>query len=170
MLNRSTQSNRTQLVNALSFLLPESPYFQVLSSLPPPDHTAPESTTTFRIQDAVHNTLAVLEEIIGLVERQEEDYTKKEFEKRRTRLNAGPPDEIRQTIGREIWGSSKVGSTGCFRLSIIKFFLAPCTIPRSLEPSQYLRRTSEENRRKAPQIQIATPLFLPQNWIGRAQE
>ncbi|KAL0069809.1 Superkiller protein 3 [Marasmius tenuissimus] len=105
---RRSEGDTTQLVNALSLLLPESPYYQVLSSLPPPDPTAPESTTTFRIQEAVHNTLTILEEIIGLVERREEDFTKKEFEKRRTRLNAGPPEEIRQAIGREVWGSSQL--------------------------------------------------------------
>ncbi|KAL0571344.1 Superkiller protein 3 [Marasmius crinis-equi] len=108
LLCLSAETNQPKLVNALSFLLPESPYYQVLSSLPLPDHTAPEATTTFQVQVAVHNTLIVLEEIIELVERQEEDYAKKEFEKRRTRLNAGTPEEIRQAIGREVWGTSKL--------------------------------------------------------------
>ncbi|KAF9267372.1 superkiller protein 3 SKI3 [Marasmius fiardii PR-910] len=97
-----------QLLDALSLLLPESPHYSVLSSLPPPDHTAPGSTTTYRLQIAIHDTLTVLEEMIELVEQQEESYAKKEFEKRRTRLGAGTPEQIKQAIGREVWGSSRL--------------------------------------------------------------
>ncbi|KAG7088368.1 hypothetical protein E1B28_012371 [Marasmius oreades] len=97
-----------QLLDSLSLLLPESPYYSVLSSLPPPDHTAPESTSTYRIQIALHDALTVLEEMIELVEQQEENYMRKEFERRRTRLGAGTPEQIRQAIGREVWGSSRL--------------------------------------------------------------
>ncbi|KAK7056865.1 Superkiller protein 3 [Paramarasmius palmivorus] len=105
---RREHGNTSQVIDALSLFLPDSPYHQILSSLPPPDPTAPTATTTFSVQTSIHDTLSVLQEIINLVEAQEEDYVKKEFEKRRTRLNAGSPDQIRKDIGREVWGPSRL--------------------------------------------------------------
>ncbi|KAF5389426.1 hypothetical protein D9757_004371 [Collybiopsis confluens] len=96
-----------QLTDALSLFLPDSPLYPVLSTLMPPDSTNPTSTTTFQAENAIHNSLTVIEEIVTILEREEESYMKKEFGKRRTRLNAGPPDQIRKEIGREVWGTSK---------------------------------------------------------------
>lgn len=96
-----------QLTDALYLLLPESAPYQVLSTLDPPDPTNPLLTTTFKVQTAIYDSLTVLEEIIAILEREEESFVKKEFEKRRTRLNAGPADQIRKEIGREVWGKSR---------------------------------------------------------------
>ncbi|KAF5372987.1 hypothetical protein D9758_001789 [Tetrapyrgos nigripes] len=103
---RRKSSSAGQLVEALSFLLPSSPFYDLLATLPPPDPTSPASTTTFNIQSSIHNTLTVLEELVSIVERQEEESFKKEVDKRRLRLGAPGLEQIRNEVGREIWGSS----------------------------------------------------------------
>ncbi|KAF9071064.1 TPR-like protein [Rhodocollybia butyracea] len=100
----------SQLIDALYLLLPDSSPYQVLSNLPAPDPTNPTSTTTFHVQVAVYNSLIVIEELVAIIEREEETFIRKEFEKRRTRLNAGPPDQIRKQIGCEVWGNSRLPS------------------------------------------------------------
>ncbi|KAJ4000018.1 TPR-like protein [Lentinula boryana] len=107
---RRERGTSAQLIDALYFLLPDSPLYEVLSNLPPPDSTNPTSTTTFPIQTALYNSLTVVEELIVILERDEESYLKREFEKRRTRLNAGPPEQIRKEIGQEVWGNSRLPS------------------------------------------------------------
>lgn len=110
------QSSRTwlmkaQLVKALLYLLPDSPFHHVLSGLAPPDPTNPTATAIFHVQSTVHNELPVLEEIVALIEAQETSFMEKEFESRRTRLNAGSLKEVRNEIGREIWAESQVRNT-----------------------------------------------------------
>lgn len=90
-------------------LLPESSFYPVLSALPPPDPANPTATTTLSIQEAVHNSLPVLEEIIIMTEKDEEETLKKEVDKRRMRLGAAGPEELKKEVGREVWGSSQVG-------------------------------------------------------------
>ncbi|EMD32118.1 hypothetical protein CERSUDRAFT_119089 [Gelatoporia subvermispora B] len=97
-----------QLADALSLLLPESPLFQALSQLPPPDPTNPTSTTTFVAQSAVHDSLPILEEMVSIYEQDEESFIQKEVAKRRTRLGAGTPEQIRKEVGREAMGTSKL--------------------------------------------------------------
>ena len=82
--------------------------YNILSGLPPPNPTAPTATTTFAAQSAVHNSLPVLEEIISIAEKDESDNFNKEVNKRRMRLGAPSPEEVRKEVGREIWGISKV--------------------------------------------------------------
>lgn len=96
------------MVEVLSFVLPQSPIYTVLSTLPLPNPTEPLETTTFVAQNAVHRSLPIIEEIVSLLETQEEDTMKKEVEKRRMRLGAGGPEIIRNEVGREIWSASKV--------------------------------------------------------------
>jgi superkiller protein 3 len=43
-----------------------------------------------------------------LIERDEEEVMKKEIDKRRMRLGAEGPEQLRKDVGREVWGSSKV--------------------------------------------------------------
>ena len=74
----------------------------------PPDFTNPESSATFFTQSAVHNSLAILEEMVALLEQDEADQLKREVEKRRTRLGAAGPEQLRKEVGREIWSTSKV--------------------------------------------------------------
>ncbi|CAE6511205.1 unnamed protein product [Rhizoctonia solani] len=97
-----------EIVNALSLLLPESRLYDVLSTIPPPEPTAPTKTTIYEIQEAMANSLPVLEEIVSLVERSEEEAYTKEVERRRTRLNAGTQQEVQNEVGRDIWGASKL--------------------------------------------------------------
>jgi superkiller protein 3 len=88
--------------------LPDSSLYPVLSSLPPPDPTNPTSTSIFPTQSAIHSSLAVYEELISLTEREEEIFIKSEFDKRRTRLGAPKPEQLKKDIGIEVWRSSKV--------------------------------------------------------------
>lgn len=97
-----------QLVEALSILLPRSPVYNTLTSLPLPDATNPTSTTTFEAQSAIHHSLSILEEIIKLLEVHEEEILNKEVEKRRTRLGAASPEQLRKEIGVGIWSGSQV--------------------------------------------------------------
>ena len=66
--------------------------------LPPPDPTSPTFTTILAIQIAAHNTLPILEEIVTITEKEEERTFNREFEKRRTRLDAASagPEGIRR--------------------------------------------------------------------------
>jgi superkiller protein 3 len=63
------------------------------------------------MQEAVHNSLPILEEIIALTEQDEDETVKKEISKRRTRMNAPGLEELKKEVGREIWGASKVMSS-----------------------------------------------------------
>ncbi|KAI6044690.1 superkiller protein 3 [Pisolithus marmoratus] len=105
---RRRHGSRKQIIAALSYLLMDSPFYDVLSALPPPDYSNPNSTTTFITQEAVHNSLPVIEEIMTLTEKEEETFMKVEFDKRRTRLGAPPPDILRNEIGLEMWRTSKL--------------------------------------------------------------
>lgn len=80
----------------------------MLSTLPVPDHTNPEGTPAYATQAAVHNTLPVLEEIVHIIEAAEDDAYSKEVAKRRTRLGAASPEQLRKEVGVEIWGPSQL--------------------------------------------------------------
>ncbi|KAG9127255.1 Superkiller protein 3 [Ceratobasidium sp. 392] len=105
---RRQHASLSELVNALSLLLPGSRLYDVLSTIPPPEPTAPTKTTINDMQVAIANSLPVLEEIVSLVERSEEDAYAKEVERRRTRINAGTQQEVQNEVGRDIWGASKL--------------------------------------------------------------
>ncbi|KXN90207.1 Superkiller protein 3 [Leucoagaricus sp. SymC.cos] len=100
--------DRGKLVDALSYLLPDSPFYPILSKLPPPDPTNPTASTVASIQSSVYNELPILEEIVDLIEKQEKTFMEREIGRRRTRLGAGGPDQIRKEVGREIWGTSRL--------------------------------------------------------------
>ncbi|KAJ7647495.1 superkiller protein 3 [Roridomyces roridus] len=101
-----TRGTSAQLVEALTLLLPDSSVYGTLSTLPIPDHTNPDATPGYATQVAVHNTLPVLEEIMAIVETAEEEAFTKEVAKRRTRLGAASPEQLRKEVGIEIWGPS----------------------------------------------------------------
>jgi superkiller protein 3 len=92
----------------LSLYLHSSPLYPVLSQLPPPDLTNPTATTTFDAQSAINNSLPVLEEIVLITERDETKLIESEVGKRRQRLGAPPPEQIRKDVDQEVLGSSKV--------------------------------------------------------------
>lgn len=105
------EGGRSRLAAALSFYLPDSPYFALLSTLPEPDQTAPTSTPTFEAQMAMHlNSLRTLLEVITLVEGFEGDLVEKEFEKSRMRMNAAGKsrEQLRNEAGLSVWTQSKL--------------------------------------------------------------
>jgi superkiller protein 3 len=97
-----------QLADALSLYLSQSALYTVLSNLPPPDPTNPTSSTTFQAQQAIQDSLPILEEIVLLYETDEVELFSQEVEKRRKRLGAPSPDTIRKEVGQENWGKSRV--------------------------------------------------------------
>lgn len=103
-----------QVAETLSLFLPESPFYAVLSQLPPPDSTNPTSSTTLFAQTAVNDSLPILKEIISIVEQDEAAKINTEVEKRRQRLNAQGPQQIMKEVGREVWSASKVSHLPLF--------------------------------------------------------
>ncbi|PIL34098.1 hypothetical protein GSI_03809 [Ganoderma sinense ZZ0214-1] len=97
-----------ELAEALTLLLPESPFYATLSLLPPPDPTSPTSTTTFVAQSAIHNSLPVLEELVSIYEKHEQGVRRDEVSKRRTRLNGPPLEQIQRDVALEILSISQL--------------------------------------------------------------
>ncbi|KAE8260113.1 hypothetical protein A4X13_0g561 [Tilletia indica] len=97
--------------HALQLWLPSSPYYALLSSLPIADQSAPNSTTTFEAQMAVHaNSLQILQEIIGLEEALEQDSIHKEVNKRKMRMDQAGKSraKLQAEVGIEYWSQSKL--------------------------------------------------------------
>lgn len=101
-------STPVELAEALTLLLPESPFYATLSSLPPPDSTNPTSTTTFVAQSAIHNSLPVLEELVSIHEKHEQGVQRDEISKRRTRLNGPSLETIQRDVALEILSISQL--------------------------------------------------------------
>ena len=97
-----------KVVTALVFYLPTSDLYPTLSSLPSPDATSPDATTTFAAQSAIQNGLPIIQEIVQILEKHEETRFAQEVDKRRKRLGAPSPDAIRQEVGCEVWSESRV--------------------------------------------------------------
>jgi superkiller protein 3 len=98
------------LLNSLANYLRESAFYALLSTLPLPDPTSPTSAITFEAQVAIHDGLNVLEEMISITETVEEDAYKREVDKRRMRLGASSPDQLKKEVFRDISDSSQVQS------------------------------------------------------------
>lgn len=105
---RRERGDPLQVADMLFFVLPGSPFYPTLSTLPPPDTTNPTATTTFVAQSAVHNSLPVIEEVIDIFETHEEATFKREVANRRTRLGAPNPEQIKREVTREIWAKSRL--------------------------------------------------------------
>lgn len=88
--------------------LPTSDLYPVLSSLPPPDATNPDATTTFAAQSALENSLPTTQEIAQILEKHEDCTFTQEVDRRRKRLGAPSPDVIRREVCYEIWSESRV--------------------------------------------------------------
>lgn len=78
-----------QLIETLSLLVPSSPVFPLLSSLPRYDATAPTATNYSGVQQAVGSPLNVLLELTSLISAIESAAVEAEIKKRRQRLG-GP--------------------------------------------------------------------------------
>jgi superkiller protein 3 len=96
----------------MSLYLPDSPLYPTLSSLPVPDFTNPTSTTTTDSQAAIHDSLPILEKVVSLIEADEKETLQREIDRRRTRLNAGSLQDVKNEVMREVYGDSKVIDPG----------------------------------------------------------
>ncbi|KIY73049.1 superkiller protein 3 [Cylindrobasidium torrendii FP15055 ss-10] len=105
---RQERGSRAQIVDGLALLLPGSRYYDLLSTLPPPDPTNPTSSTVYDVQVVIQNTLPVIEEIVSIIEREEGEGLKREVDRRRTRLGASGPEQLKKDVGIEIWSKSKL--------------------------------------------------------------
>ncbi|KAI0082004.1 TPR-like protein [Panus rudis PR-1116 ss-1] len=105
---RRSKGTPLQVADVLALLLPESKFYPLLSTLPAPDPTNPTGSSTFETQIAMQNSLPILEEIVSILEQHEEETIKNEIAKRRTRLNASGPEQLKREVGREVWGPSKL--------------------------------------------------------------
>ncbi|PPQ64992.1 hypothetical protein CVT26_015701, partial [Gymnopilus dilepis] len=100
--------SRSQLIIGLSYYLPESTVYPLLSNLPQPDPTNPTASSTHEAQEAIHNGFRVLEEITALTEKLEEETLTREVEKRRTRLGAPSVDQLRKDVFNEVSTKSRL--------------------------------------------------------------
>ena len=81
----------------------------------------------------MHNGYRILQEVVALTESLEEDFFKKEVDKRRMRLGAPSPEVIRKEVFLETFKRSKVGN--CFLLCV--FALKGLSYSYRLCTSQY---------------------------------
>jgi superkiller protein 3 len=102
-------------------------------------------TTTYTSQNAIHRSLSVIEEIVTILEKEEESQISKEIDRRRFRLGAGRPEDIRSEVGLGVWKESKVSGV-IFDLSneLIVFY---CQLPDVYNLIINHPSTSEELRR-----------------------
>lgn len=128
------------MARTLGLFLPESPFYSTLSELPPPDATSPTATTTFFAQTAIHDSLPLLEEIVSIHEKDEENNYNREVDARRKRLDAAGPEEVRKEVVREIWSVSKVIRNPYTPLIITNFGYPSASeiIPRNHKSSKYI--------------------------------
>ncbi|KAH8928325.1 hypothetical protein BT69DRAFT_1329743 [Atractiella rhizophila] len=107
---RKLRSGR-KLADSLSLLLPSSPISHLLSSLPPPNPTAPTASAYHNLQTLLLNTFPLLLEIIFIYESADAKEIESEVTKRRQRITTGPTlskVEERRNVLREVKGKSKV--------------------------------------------------------------
>jgi len=129
-----------QVVTALTLYLPTSDLYPVLSSLPPPDATNPDATTTFATQSAIHNSLPIIQDIIQILEKHEDTTFTQEVDKRRKRLGAPPPDVIRREVCYEIWSQSRVRASLVYPDFTVTFsMVAPGILQRGSESPRHFR-------------------------------
>jgi hypothetical protein len=145
-LHRSS-GTQTQLIQTLSLLLPSSPLHPILAGLPPLDPTNPSVTSAvIVVQEAMVDSLRVLEEIVLLTETEEAARFEMEFKKRRMRLDASGPEQIKKAVGREIWATSQVSihvpsypvlsglTNRSFQIYTTKSLITPIRQTTSVEP------------------------------------
>ncbi|TFY67241.1 hypothetical protein EVJ58_g1753 [Rhodofomes roseus] len=124
---RPEHNTRIQLAQALVLVLPDSPFYAVLSTLPPPDPTNPTASSTHPTQLAIQDSLPTLEELISIHEQEETENIEREFQKRRTRLGAAGPEQLKKEVARE--------------------FMCPSQLPRLYNEVINHPNTSDELRR-----------------------
>lgn len=94
-------NDKAKLSEYLHYYLPNSRYYSLLSTLPPPDHSQPLLTTTYESQIAIHENLPLLIELKDIQQYQLSNYRSSEFTKRKTRLGAPSPTVIQNQLIKE---------------------------------------------------------------------
>ncbi|THH28528.1 hypothetical protein EUX98_g5655 [Antrodiella citrinella] len=95
---RRAHGSPSEICDTLSLWLPDSVFYPLLSTLPPLDATVPTSATIPLTQAIMQNSLPTIEEIVTILENEEFATIKNEVEKRRTRLGAAGPEQIRKEL------------------------------------------------------------------------
>lgn len=107
-------------VKVLQFFLPGSPYYALISTLPPPDQSRPQATATFQTQMYVHDpysTLQLYRQTLQLLFNLEQDAIDKDVQARRMRLPSAAPtrglaqtnrDALVNAAGLDIWSRSRI--------------------------------------------------------------
>lgn len=113
-------------MDALGLYFHDSPFYNVLLQLPPPDSTNPTATTTFAAQRAIQDSLPLYEEIVNIVERQEYDLIEAEVKKRRQRIDAPRPEQVRRDVDQEVLTVSRVRLRSSEMLMIVYSFPYSC--------------------------------------------
>ncbi|GAA5887775.1 hypothetical protein JCM5296_001762 [Sporobolomyces johnsonii] len=107
---RRKHGTKEELIESLSHLLPSSPSYPLLRSLPPYNATAPTSTTYPIVQRSITSPLPVFLELISLTHDLETSALEAEIKKRRQRLG-GPAltaEETRRQVQAEQLPSSRL--------------------------------------------------------------
>ena len=68
----------------------------------------------------MQDSLPILQEVVSLTEKEEEEKITREVDKRRMRLSASRPEVIKNEVGREVWGSSTVETFYSYHLLSLK--------------------------------------------------
>ena len=110
---RRKQNDDRKLAAAIALLLPSSPYFGLLSSLPAPDQANPTATSTFEAQKYLTiSSLLLHHEIAQLHESSEAHELDAQVDTRRLRLDKAKKskESLIAEVGAEIWGQSALPS------------------------------------------------------------
>ncbi|TIC07610.1 TPR-like protein [Wallemia mellicola] len=102
------QNNIEKLTECLHWYLPNSPYYDLLSTLPPPDHTQPLLTTTYEAQCAIYDSLPILIQLKDIHQANISKWRTEEFNKRKTRLGAPRREIIEKDLINESSKDSKL--------------------------------------------------------------
>ena len=82
----------------------------------------------------------MLDELVSLYEAEENETIEKEVQKRRTRLGAAGPEQIKREVAREFLGPSQVRTASTHMITLLmRIYAAAATIQRSHQPPQYVR-------------------------------
>lgn len=101
-------NNIDKVTECLHWYLPGSKYYDLLSTLPPPDHTQPLLTTSYESQCAIYDSLPILIQLKDIHQLNMSQWRLSEMEKRRTRLGAPKRDVIEKNLISESSKDSKL--------------------------------------------------------------
>ncbi|TIA72935.1 hypothetical protein E3P91_01735 [Wallemia ichthyophaga] len=127
-------NNIDDLTECLHWYLPGSKYYDLLTTLPPPDHTQPLLTTTYESQCAIYDSLPILIQLKDIHLSNMSQWRWSEMEKRRTRLGAPKRDIIEKNLISE---SSKDSKLEPLYLEILNHPLTSDELRRDIEAALF---------------------------------